>query len=166
TDSLNIAKLRSKLGAFAYSGTLPSAKDGFTILENELVYIKVANKGGYVSEVTLKQFDRLRKGSGQLVKLVADNNAHFGIKLKTKDNRVLDTKELYFEPALSKVGEDQVLTMRLKAADNQYLEYRYVLKPQEYMVDFDVRSQGLNNVLDVSVPPTLEWDMKTYRNEK
>src|SRR5690606_35710391 len=44
TDSLNIAKLRSKLGAFAYSGTLPSAKDGFTILENELVYIKVANK--------------------------------------------------------------------------------------------------------------------------
>src|SRR5690606_15395664 len=60
TDSLNIAKLRSKLGAFAYSGTLPSAKDGFTILENELVYIKVANKGGYVSEVTLKQFDRLR----------------------------------------------------------------------------------------------------------
>lgn len=166
TDSLNIAKLRSKLGAFAYSGTLPSAKDGFTILENELVYIKVANKGGYVSEVTLKQFDRLRKGSGQLVKLVADNNAHFGIKLKTKDNRVLDTKELYFEPALSKVGEDQVLTMRLKAADNQYLEYRYVLKPQEYMLDFDVRSQGLNNVLDVSVPPTLEWDMKTYRNEK
>jgi YidC/Oxa1 family membrane protein insertase len=34
------------------------------------------------------------------------------------------------------------------------------------MIGFDVRSQGLNTVLNTSKPLDLEWNMKTYRNEK
>jgi YidC/Oxa1 family membrane protein insertase len=37
--------------------------------------------------------------------------------------------------------------MRLKAAANEYLEYKYVLKADDYMLDFDIHSQGLNKVL-------------------
>jgi YidC/Oxa1 family membrane protein insertase len=67
---------------------------------------------------------------------------------------------------LTKVGENQILTMRLKAGENEYLEYKYVLKPNEYMVGFDVRSQGLNKVLNTSKPLDLEWNLKAFRNEK
>lgn len=165
-DSLQLAKLQRSLGAFAYSGTLASAKGGETVLENELVRVVVSNKGGYVSEVVLKQFDRFEKGSGDLVTLVTNNNAHFGLKFKTNDNRVLDTKNMYFEPSLSKSGDNQILSMRLKAAANQYLEFKYVLKPKEYMMDFDIVSKGLSQVLDTSAKPTLEWEMNTFRNEK
>jgi len=59
-----------------------------------------------------------------------------------------------------------VLTMRLKAGANEYLEYKYVLKPNNYMVDFDIQSQGLSNSLNISKPIDLQWDLKTYRNEK
>ncbi len=166
SDSLNIAKLRNTLGPFAYSGTLASAKDGFTVLENGLITLKFSNKGGYISEATLKQFDKFSKGSGKPVQLIANNNAQFGIKLKTRDNRVLDTKDMYFEPTVTKLGNDQILTMRLKSGPNEFLEYRYVLKPDNYMLDFDIRSQGLANVLDGSTAPNLHWQMKAYRNEK
>jgi len=165
-DSTQLAQLKGSLGNFAYSATLPSAKNDFTTIENDLLSLKIANKGGYIVDATLKQFEQFEKGSGSLVKIIKDNNASLNLKLQTKDNRTLDTKNLYFEPTLTKEGANQVLTMRLKSAANEFMEYRYVLKPNEYMLDFSIRSQGMNSVLNSSSPIDLEWDLKTYRNEK
>ncbi|KAB1155533.1 membrane protein insertase YidC [Flavobacterium luteum] len=165
-DSLQIAQLKSTLGNFAYSATLPSAQESFTTLENNLVKIKIANKGGYIVEAVLKNFESFKKGSGQLVTLIKNNNSDLNISLLTQDNRTLQTKNLFFEPTLSKVGENQILSMRLKAGENEFLEYKYVLKPNDYMLDFDIRSQGLNKVLNTSKDLDLEWNLKSIRNEK
>lgn len=165
-DSLQLAQLQKALGNFAYSATLPSATATFTTIENELVKLKIANKGGYIVEVTLKKYEKFKKGSGQLVELIKDNNANLNVQLQTSDNHTLNTKDLYFEPTLTKVGADQILIMRLKAGANEFLEYKYILKPNEYMVGFDLRSQGLNKVLNTSKPLDLEWNLKSYRNEK
>ncbi len=164
-DSSKLAKLRGTLGNFAYSATLPSAKGGTTTIENDVLRLVISNKGGYITEATLKKFERFEKGSGQLVSLVKNNNAHLNLKLQTLDNRSLDTKNLFFEPILTKNGNEQVLTMRLKAGANEYLEYRYALK-DDYMLDFSIRSQGLSKTLNTSKPLDLEWDLKSYRNEK
>ncbi|WP_281226361.1 membrane protein insertase YidC [Flavobacterium aquiphilum] len=165
-DSTQLAQLQKTLGGFAYSATLPSAKDTVTTIENDFVVLKIANKGGYIVEATLKKFTKFEKNSGQLVSLIKDNNADLNIRLQTSDNRVLETKNLYFEPTLTKVGNDQVLSMKLKAGANDFLEYKYVLKPNDYMVGFDVRSQGLSKVLNTAKPLDLQWNMKTYRSEK
>lgn len=166
SDTVKLQKLQGALGSFAYSATLPSAKEGYSVIENDLVKLTIANKGGYISEAVLKKYEKFKKGSGQLVELIKNNNANLNLTLQTKDNRVLNTKDLFFEPTLTKVGENQILSMKLKASANEYLEYQYVLKPNDYMVDFDVRSQGLNKVLNTSKPIDLEWNLKTYRNEK
>ncbi len=165
-DSLQLAQLQSTLGNFAYSATLPSAKESFTTLENNLVKIKIANKGGYIVEAILKKYESIKKGSGQLVTLIKNNNSDLNISLQTQDNRTLQTKNLYFEPTLTKVGENQILSMRLKAGANEFLEYKYLLKPNEYMLDFDIRSQGLSKVLNTSKDLDLEWNLKSIRNEK
>lgn len=165
-DSLQLSQLKSTLGDFAYSATLPSAKQATTTLENDVVKLTIANKGGYITEATLKGFERFHKGSGQLVKLIDDNNASLNLKLQTKDNRSLDTKNMYFEPTLSAVGQNQVLSMKLKTGPDAFLEYRYVLKPNDYMLDFDVRSQGLGKTLNTAQPIDLQWDLKAFRNEK
>ena len=165
-DSLQLQKLQGTLGGFAYSATLSSATDNFTTIENDRIKLKIANKGGYIVEATLKNFEKFKKGSGQIVELIKGNNGDFNLQLQTKDNRVLNTKELFFEPTLSKDGENQILSMKLKAGPNAFLEYKYVLKPNDYLLDFDVRSQGLNSVLNTSKPLDLEWNLKTYRNEK
>src|SRR5687768_2482442 len=47
-DSAQLAKLKGSLGNFAYSATLPSAKNDFTTIQNDLLSLKIANKGGYI----------------------------------------------------------------------------------------------------------------------
>lgn len=165
-DMLQLAQLQKTLGGFAYSATLPSAKEAFTTIENEKLKLTIANKGGYIVEATLKEFEKFRKGSKQLVELIKNNNSNLNIQLLTTDNRTLNSKDLFFEPVLTKAGTDQVLTMRLKAGANEFLEYKYVLKSNDYLVGFDIRSQGLNRVLNSAKPLDLQWDLKTYRNEK
>lgn len=166
SDTVKLQKLSGALGSFAYSATLPSAKESFTTIENELVTLKIANKGGYIAEAVLKNYKKFEKNSGQLVELIKNNNANFNLELQTKDNRVLNTKDLFFEPTLTKNGNDQILSMKLKSGANEFLEYKYVLKANDYMLDFDVRSQGLSKVLNTSKAADLQWDLKTYRNEK
>lgn len=165
-DSTQLAQLQKTLGGFAYSATLPSAKNDVTTIENDFVLLKIANKGGYIVEATLKNFEKFKKNSGQLVSLIKDNNADLNVQLQTSDNRVLNTKDLYFEPTLTKVGADQILSMKLKSGANEFLEYKYILKPNDYMVGFDIRSQGLNKVLNTAKPMDLQWNMKTFRTEK
>lgn len=165
-DSLDQEQLKATFGSFAYSATLPAAQGGSTVLKSDLLTLEIDNKGGKLTNVTVNKFERFTKNSGELVQLIKDHNANFNIQLFTKDNRVFNTEDLFFEPTLTKEGENQVLSMRLKASENQFLEYRYVLKPDNYMLDFSIRTQGLNNIVDVSKTPELNWVMKTYRNEK
>ena len=156
----------SKLGAFAYAETLPSASNTSTLLANSVLSLKIANKGGYISEATILNQEQFKKGSGKAVQIIKDNNANFNLILTTKDGNVINTKDLYFEPKLSKEGKNQVLTMQLKTGENQFLEYRYVMKEKDHMLEFSIRTQGLENVLNTSKPTDLEWNLKTYRNEK
>jgi YidC/Oxa1 family membrane protein insertase len=137
-----------------------------TVIENSLIKISIATKGGYIEKATLKNFKQISKNSGKLVDLINNNNANFNLVLSTKDNKTIDTKNYDFTPTLTKVGENQVLTMRLNTAQNSYLEYKYILKPNDYMLDFDVQSKGLTTLLNTSKPVNLEWDLKAYRNEK
>ena len=166
SDSAKPKALEGVLGSFAYSASLPSAKENVTEIKNELLTLKIANKGGYISEAVVNNFEQFHKGSNKPIEIIKNNNANLNIQFQTKDNRVLNTKDLYFEPTVTKEGQNQVLAMRLKAGENQFLEYRYVLKPNEYMMDFSIRTQGLSNVINTSKPLDLDWTLKAYRNEK
>ena len=165
-DSLQTEQIRATFGPFAYSAMLPAAKGGTTTLKSDLLTLEVDNKGGKLSQVVVNDFKRFSKDSNEIVALIKDHNAKFNLQLHTSDNRVFNTEDLYFEPTLSKEGDNQVLSMRLKASETAFLEYRYVLKPNDYMLDFSIRTQGLSKIVDASKTPELNWEMKTYRNEK
>lgn len=165
-DSTNNAATQAQLGSFGYSATLPSATDAVTEIKNEVLSLKISNKGGYITEATVLGFDQFEKNSKKAVQIIKDKNASLDIALNTTDNRTLHTKDMYFEPKLTTEGKNQVLTLQLKAGPDQFLEYRYVLKPNEYMLDFAIRSQGLEKVVNTSKPLDLEWQLKSYRNEK
>lgn len=166
TDSTQTAAAQAQLGSFGYSATLPSATDAVTEIKNDVLALKISNKGGYIVDATVLGFDQFEKNSKKAVQLIKDKNASLDITLQTKDNRTLHTKDIYFEPKLTTEGENQILTLQLKAGPDQFLEYRYVLKPNEYMLDFGIRSQGLEKVINTSKPLDLEWQLKSYRNEK
>ncbi|MGB1309346.1 MAG: membrane protein insertase YidC [Oceanihabitans sp.] len=163
TDSTQLVALNNKLGAFAYASTLPSATAKETLVESDVLALKFSNKGGYLSEVKLKQFvdyDSIP------IYIIKDGNAAFNINFGTTDNRTLNTQDLFFEPSITKNGENTVVSMKLKVSPTQFLEYRYELKPNDYMIDFSIKSQGLSNVINSSQEINLDWNLKTYRHAK
>ncbi|MCB0457573.1 MAG: membrane protein insertase YidC [Flavobacteriaceae bacterium] len=162
SDSLAVSELQNRLGSFAYSGTLPSAKETTTVVENDVLQLTVSNKGGAIVEAKLNDQTQYR---GENVFLIKDGNNDFNLQFSS-ENRLLNTRDLFFEPALSKNGENHVLSMKLKTSENAFIEYRYELKPGEYMLDFSLRSQGLEGVLDSSQPMYLDWNYKGYRQAK
>lgn len=84
----------------------------------------------------------------------------------TSDGRRFDTRDMYFEPSVEKDGENQVLSMKLKASEDAYLEYRYVLRPGEYMLDYMVLSKGLSGILKNGQKPVLDWSIDAFHTEK
>src|SRR5690625_214651 len=161
-DSLAFEQLRNRLGSFAYSETTDAAQDHETILENDVLFLKVSNKGGYITEARLKQHTRY---DSIPIYLIRDNNSFLNLRFGA-ENRTLNTRDLYFEPELFQNGEDHILSMKLKASENAYIEYRYTLHPGEYMMDFGISSRGLDGILDSSQPMELEWELTGYRQAK
>ena len=162
-DSLALARYKATLGSFAYSATLPSATDKVTEIENEVLALKVSNKGGFITEARLKNF---KSYDSVPVYLIKDGNTRFNLSFNTSDNRTLNSENMYFEPTLSKEGENHVLSMKLKVSDSEYLEYRYTLKPDDYMMGFGIKTTGLQNVMNTSQPVNLDWELKGYRHAK
>ncbi len=158
-DSTAVANYKGSIGAFGYN----SPSEGVTDLENKLVTLKISNKGGQIVEAKMKDFVTY---DSIPVYLVKDGNASFGLDFTTSDNRTLNTRDLYFEPSVSQNGDNQVLSMKAKVAPDKYLEYRYEMKPDDYLVDFTVRSQGLNGIINSSKPIELEWTLKGIRHDK
>jgi YidC/Oxa1 family membrane protein insertase len=163
TDSLKIVDLKNKLGAFAYAATLPTAKDKETAVETDVLALKFSNKGGFLSEVKLKEFvdyDSIP------IHLIKGGNQTFNIQFPTADHRILNTQDLPFQPSVTKNGDNTIVSMKLKVSESQFLEYRYELKPKDYMIDFSIVSKGLNNVVNSSQEINLDWKLKTYRHDQ
>ena len=158
-DSLKLLDLKNKLGAFAYSAANASKNE--TLVESDLLALKFNSKGGYLSEVKLKKHTDFKD---QPIYIIKDNNAAFNINFGTTDSRILNTKDLYFEPSVTKNGNTTIISMKLKVSESKFLEYRYELKDGDYMMGFTVRSQGLSAIFNSSQPINLDWNLKTYRH--
>ena len=158
-DSVAVAQYQNSIGNFAFT----EAVEGTTVLENEVLYLEISNKGGQITEARMKNFVN---HDSVPVYLVKEQNASFGLEFSTQDNRVLRTEDLYFEPAVSENNGNRVLSMKAKVSANQFLEYRYEMKPEEYLVDFSLRSQGLSGVINGRENINLHWDQKSLRHDQ
>ncbi|NJB82477.1 membrane protein insertase YidC [Wenyingzhuangia aestuarii] len=163
TDSLLNAEAVKKYGEFAYSFANGAKENGTTTLENEVLKLVIANKGGQIVEAQLKDYTTHTQAPLFLIK---DANASFNINFGTFENKIINTKDLIFSPSTNKNGNNQVASFKLKTANGKYLEYRYELKPNDYMLDFSVRSVGLENVINSNNKINLEWDLIAKSQEK
>ncbi|WP_405569587.1 membrane protein insertase YidC [Winogradskyella sp. Asnod2-B02-A] len=160
-DSTQLEAAKGKLGALSYALTLPG--DAITTVNTDVFELKFNRKGGYLSEVKLRNFVDY---DSVPIYLIKDNNSAFNITFGTSDNRTFNTQDLPFQPTVSKSGDNTVVSMKLKVSETAFLEYRYELKPNDYMIDFSVKSQGLSGVFNSSQPLVLNWDLKGYRHAK
>jgi len=163
TQKNTLIQQKAQIGDFAYSLEIPSAKDNFTTFENEVLALKIDNKGGQISEVRLKDFVNY---DSVPVYLIKEGTARFNLNFSTSDNRTLNTADLLFQPTIKTDGPNKILSMKLKVSEQQFLEYQYTLKPDDYMLEFSINSQGLSGVFDTNKEVNFEWDLKAIRQDQ
>ncbi len=56
--------------------------------------------------------------------------------------------------------------MKLKTSASTFIEYRYELIPNDYMLEFSVKTEGLDNVINTTQPIYLDWNFVGYRHAK
>lgn len=159
TDSTAVEAYGASVGAFAATKIIP----GSSRLENTLLALEVAHKGG---QLVLAENKKYKTYDSVPVYLIKDGNALFNISFTTQDNRLLETKDLYFEPSLRSENGKEVLTMKAKVSEKEYLMFVYALRADEYMVDFTIKSIGLSAVFNQTKQPSLDWQLKTIRHSK
>lgn len=150
SDSARNLQLSNTFGRFAPAAT--GTEEYYTI-ENELIELKIAAKGGRVYSARLKEYQT--HDSLPLVLFTGDSTL-FGFSFTTTDRLVINTQEMYFKPADQKThviasSEPGILGMRLYASDNQYIEFQYTLKPDDYMIDFNINFVNMGEVIPSNV---------------
>jgi YidC/Oxa1 family membrane protein insertase len=155
-----------QLGIFAQSAT---GENQFITLENNKVELKLSLKGGRVYSARLKDY---RTFDSLPLILFSGDSTVFGFNFFTTDNRAVQTNNLYFKPLSDQMSyevkdQPQTVILRLMAGDDQYIEYKYTLAPDKYMVDFDVTFKSLENVIASNQNSlTLDWKMYIPQQEK
>jgi len=155
----------NQYGVFAASA---SGENEFMILENSKVELKISLKGGKVYSARLKDY---RTHDSLPLILFSGDSTVFGFNFFTTDNKAVQTNNLYFSPVGEKKSFDatsqtQTIVLRLNAADNKYIEYRYTLAPEKYMVDFDVTFKSMEGIIASNQNSlTLDWKMYIPQQE-
>tara|TARA_B110000971_G_C20017864_1_gene504839 strand:+ start:745 stop:2607 length:1863 start_codon:yes stop_codon:yes gene_type:complete len=159
SDSTAVAAYKSSMGAFSFTPIVP----GNTLLENDVLRVEVSHKGG---QLVLAQNKKYNTYDAVPVYLIKDGNTSFNISFTTQDNRIIQTKDLYFEPSKSTNNNISLLTLKAKVSDSEYLLFEYSLPEAGYMLDFKIKSVGLSGFFNPTQNPQLQWDLKTIRHSK
>jgi YidC/Oxa1 family membrane protein insertase len=142
----------------------PVASKGEVIeFNNNLIDFKINTKGALINEALLKSF---KTYDSLPVYLVKGGDHQFDLEFMTKDGRKLHTEDLIFTPTTSQNGKNKVLSLKTDVGNGGSIEFRYELKPDDYMMDFNIRSEGLAQVANTSEEVALNWVLQGYRRSK
>ncbi|MBR3427211.1 MAG: membrane protein insertase YidC [Bacteroidales bacterium] len=176
-DSLSKAQLmqnnlRDKYGVFAVAAE--GSEQTWTI-ENKLQKLTFTNKGGFLKQVELKDY----KTYDSLPLISFDpETAKFDLSFFAQ-NRIVNTSQFYFQPYMNgqpyaggdmTVGENDsvVFALRLPTDDpGKYLEYAYTVRYDNYMMDFDIRTVGMKDMIANNADYlTIDWAVDLMKQEK
>ena len=160
TDSIQQLQLQASYGSFA---DLVVPKENSTVsLENEVLSFEFSTKGGQMTKSYLKGYTNYLDQPLNLVK----ENQYINFSFTTLDGRTLNTADLNFTPELSTANGAEVLVLKAALRSGQWIAFRYALSKDDFMVDFSIRSEGMQRVINQNIPQTLLWELTALRNSR
>ncbi|HOK22175.1 MAG TPA: membrane protein insertase YidC, partial [Bacteroidales bacterium] len=166
TTSTNIAKVPEAYKFFQKSYT---SEDSIILISNDVADISFSCKGAVLHSVELKNFKDYKNNP---VQLLDTNNYEFSFVFRAFD-RFLETKNLFFEPHIKKIGDTTFVTFLANAIDtatNEILggvKIEYAIPKDEYMLDYKL---SFVNPANIGVLPldilTFTWANSMIQQEK
>lgn len=169
----------SQFGSFAKAS---EGEEKTFVLENELLKINLSSKGAYVKTVELKDYKTYDS-----LPLIGfdDETSRFNLEF-IADGKGLNSYDLYYQPYINGMpydggnnvtldGRDSlVMSFRAYTSDNEgnvsmdkYLEFRYTLYKDQYMVGFDILTNNLKGVIPSNTRfMTIDWNVDLLKQEK
>ena len=169
----------NQYGSFALAAT---GEDKTFVLENEVLKMNLSSRGAYVETIELKDY----KTYDSLPLIGFDEEtSRFNLEF-IADGKGINSYDLYFEPYLNgypydgeaniSVGMKDSLVMSLRAyvADaegnknlDKYLEFRYTMYKDQYMVGFDIVTNNLKGIIPSNTRfMTMDWAVDVLKQEK
>lgn len=187
SDNVNSEQETSRRDQYGVFANASVGQQKFYVLENNLMKVTFSNKGGRIYSVELKNYKTYDQ---KPLILFEGDKSKFGINFFAQ-NLSLDTESFYFIPSDSigtqvlngpevkkgkegnekfneeNKGDSTTLSMRLMAGDGKYLEYKYTLSYNSFLVGFEVNTKGLSNIITTnSNYLNFNWNIDVPRQEK
>ena len=158
-DSLKQLEMGKKYGYFAAAG---SGTEENPFLENDLMKVTFSSKGGKIKEVLLKEYvtllpDSTGENIKSALKLMEDQKDRFDYIFPIQGTGKVRSGDLFFNTQQN----GNTITFRADAGNGRYFEQKYSLSPDNYELDYDIKFEGLNNIVQ-SGESNIELHWKNY----
>jgi len=131
-------------------------------LETEYFNLEFSRVGGQLKHITLKDFTNHQE---QPIEIIQPEFSDLNLKLVTAQGLNLNTNELYFEPEVTHEDDRTRVTLRSEVVEGAFLEFKYQILNNSYLVDFDINTTQLSTYLS-SQPAILSWNYTAPRNDQ
>lgn len=162
-DSLRADSLRETAAGAGFFGTA-KGNEQITEVENEVLKIGFSSKGAQPRWVELKGF----KGPGTSnVRLAASAFDKITYPVMAGPNQTADISNLVFNGGEVKKNEDgsSVITYQLSTGQNASITHQFVLKKNQYLVDFSILINGVSQLLS-NHTLNLTWQNRAPQLQK
>lgn len=166
-DSMQQQRLQSIYGDFYRSA---EGEEQFIAMENDLIEVKLSNKGGRIHSIRLKNFQDhkdFEEGNEENIFLFeGENESSFNTSFYLSGGKTtVSTSEFYFETVKD---SNYQTTMRLRTdKPDQYLDFVYTIHEDDYLVDFRIVPHNIANVFSNTTQAlNIQWAQKSRQQEK
>lgn len=141
-----------------------TGKEKLITVENKVLKVTFSNKGGQPKQIEVKNFKTF-DGEPLILEDGKFNNISYAIN--TGNNSTARTSDLLFttEPIQTTADSNQIITFRLQTKNGESIEHQYVLRPSDYMIDFNIKLNGTNRLISQN-NLNLLWQAKAVNLEK
>ena len=138
----------NKFGDFSNAA---AGKASDFVLENDLLKVTFSTKGGTIKKVLIKNHHKIvqnadRKDVKESLLLMSDerDKFYYALPVKSVPGGFVYTKDLIFEGAL----EGNTIRFKAMANNGGYFEQVYTLNPDNYLFNYAIKTENLDNILD------------------
>lgn len=129
-------------------------------IENNLMKLEVSTKGGMLSSAVLKDYNDQQ---GKPLTLFGGDDSSFNFKLNGL-NTSYNTGSYYFTPV---EHSDSVLVMRLVADSASYIDFKYAVHNDSYIVNFSIVPVNMGRKLSAEKGTIdIKWVQDTRQQER
>ncbi|MCX6216273.1 membrane protein insertase YidC [Spirosoma sp.] len=156
------AALTAKFGDFA-TVAIGQARD--IVVENNDIKVTLTTQGGRVKEVILKKYKTFDQ---KPLVLIDEKSSQTLLELPTNQGKV-DLHKLYYQTTAqggTVSGQAQQIVFRAEVAPGQSVEQVYTIPAEGYVLDYDLKLNGLSNAIGTGdIRFFWEDKMRQYEND-